>query len=120
MPRSWLTPAFAVQRSALPVTRVMASRGGRTVSESPCESSPFHVCPSLSVNRYWLVVIAEYGLPPAGAPAAGVEQMGGGAVPLTYATRRLPAATTRNPSPAAIPGVVIPEFCSSRAEKGAP
>ena len=103
-----MTPAFAVQRSALPVTRVIASRGGRTVSESACESRGFQVCPSLSVNRYWLVVIAEYGLPPAGAPSAGVEQMGGGAVPLTYATRRLPAATTSNPSPAAMPVVGVP------------
>src|ERR1700694_1226060 len=59
MPRSWFTPAIAVQRSALPVnvTRQLSVRFSEMVSVEP--SIAFQLLPSLLANRYWLLLTAS-------------------------------------------------------------
>src|ERR1700730_2121768 len=59
MPRSWLTPATAVQRSAFPVsvTRQLSVRFTWMVSVEP--SIAVQLLPSLLASGYWLLLTAS-------------------------------------------------------------
>src|SRR5713226_386276 len=58
MPRSWLKPALAVQRSALPPSSRVADALGLTVSFRLVESMSTQVDPSLSGRLYCMALTA--------------------------------------------------------------
>src|ERR1700730_11071122 len=58
MPRSWLMPAVAVHRSALPVMMANEFWVGASVSESRVASRSRQLVPSLPVSRYCWVLAA--------------------------------------------------------------
>src|SRR5258705_9611456 len=98
----------------------MASRGGLTVKESAAGSMNCQLCPSLFARWYCAELTAVYGFTAEAVPALGAEHGGGDDDPDTYATNRLPAATTNMPSPAAMPAVGGPLLCSSGELIGVP
>src|SRR2546430_398419 len=77
IPMSWLSPAFAVQRSALAVSRTGWFGVAVQVTCNLAASMSCHVAPSLFARWYWFVEDAR--LLAGVAPAAGQE----GATPAT-------------------------------------
>src|ERR1700693_2831318 len=57
IPRSWLKPALAVQRSEFPPIHAIESAVGVTVVDRPVPSMSCQVVPSLFCRWYWSVLI---------------------------------------------------------------
>src|SRR2546427_814722 len=69
MPRSWLMPAVAVQRSALPVTMACALTPGVMVRTRLVASMSGRVAPLVLVTWYWALPTPVYGDEPLCATA---------------------------------------------------
>src|ERR1700694_4670275 len=89
MPRSWLMPAFAVQRSALALNTAVAVACGVTVSVRLVGSRSTHVAPSLLVSQYCCAAIAVYGKASPGVTLLDIADSGLESTPVTAFTAKV-------------------------------